>query len=291
MMHRRVPSFVVEHRGYRAARSGLRCLACVVDQRQSAWPLVAVVPLVIACCLIAPGNVCAQGGPPMLTDDPGTPGDGQWEINTAFLEERTSSARDRSFPHVDINYGLGEHIQLKYETGYLFSDGPRSTGLKHDWDDSLLGLKWRFADQDDAGVDLSVYPQLELQNSHRSVRRGVAEPAPNLFLPVEVAHAFGAVTLVSEVGYQYSSEQANEWVGGVLAAFEASKRLELMAEIRSISQNLLSGGDLIMNLGMRLEVAAKLKILAAAGTGLRSGPDTTRFFGYLGFQLVLGKRQ
>ena len=83
----------------------------------------------------------------MLTDDPGTPGDGQWEINTAFLEDRTASTRARSFPHVDLNYGLGDHIQLKYETGYLFADGPGSDGLKHDLDDSLLGVKWRFADQ------------------------------------------------------------------------------------------------------------------------------------------------
>ena len=167
MMHYRVPSILVEHRGYRAARSGLRRFSYAVDERPRARPVVAAIPLMIVCCLIAPGNARAQGGPPMLTDDPGAPGDGQWEINTALLEERTSSARDRSFPNVDINYGLGEHIQLKYETGYLFSDGPGSNGLRHDWDDSLLGLKWRFADQDNAGVDLSVYPQLELQNSHR----------------------------------------------------------------------------------------------------------------------------
>ena len=29
----------------------------------------------------------AQGGPPFLTDDPGTPGDGRWEINLAFTSE------------------------------------------------------------------------------------------------------------------------------------------------------------------------------------------------------------
>ena len=30
----------------------------------------------------------AQGGPPMITDDPGTPGPGRWEINIAIA--RTS---------------------------------------------------------------------------------------------------------------------------------------------------------------------------------------------------------
>jgi hypothetical protein len=231
----------------------------------------------------------AQGGPPMITDNPGTPGNGQWEINAAYLEDRTAMALDRSFPHIDLNYGLGEHIQLKYETGYLFVSGVNSDGVKRDVDDSLLGIKWRFLDQEKAGVEMSVYPQLEIVNSNRSVGRGIAEPGPNLLLPVEIAHAFGSITLVSEVGYQYWSEQPNAWVAGLLGAIEVSKQLELMAEIRSVSERFLSGADLIVNVGLRQEVVRHLKLLAAAGTGLRSGPDSTRFVGYLGFQFFTGQ--
>jgi hypothetical protein len=231
----------------------------------------------------------AQGGPPMITDNPGTPGNGQWEINAAYLEDRTAMALDRSFPHIDLNYGLGEHIQLKYETGYLFVSGVNSDGVKRDVDDSLLGIKWRFLDQEKAGVEMSVYPQLEIVNSNRSVGRGIAEPGPNLLLPVEIAHAFGSITVVSEVGYQYWSEQPNEWVAGLLGAIEVSKQLELMAEIRSVSERFLSGADLIVNVGLRQEVVRHLKLLAAAGTGLRSGPDSTRFVGYLGFQFFTGQ--
>ena len=225
----------------------------------------------------------------MLTDDPGTPGNGQWEINTAFLEDRTAGTRDRSFPHVDLNYGLGDHIQLKYETGYLFADGPGSDGLKHDWDDSLLGVKWRFADQEQQGVDISTYPQLELQNSSRAVHRAIAESGPNFFLPVEVAHSFGDFSMVTEVGYQYSSARPNQWVAGLLGAFQATKRFELLAEIRSASDKLLNGGDLVANLGFRLEMMPHLILLAAAGTGLRDGPENTRFVGYLGVQYLTAK--
>jgi hypothetical protein len=244
---------------------------------------------VLACFFADILAAHAQGGPPMLTDDPGTPGNGQWEINTAYLEDRTSLVRERSFPHIDLNYGLGDHIQLKYETGYLFVSGPGTDGVKHDFDDSLLGIKWRFLDQGKAGVDMSVYPQLDLVNSNPSVRRGVAEPGPNLLLPIEVAHAFGSFTLVSEIGYQYWSEQPNEWVAGLLGAIEVTKQLELMAELRSISEHFLSGGDLIVNVGLRREIVGHLKLLAAAGTGLRSGADTTRFVGYLGFQFFTGQ--
>jgi len=53
----------------------------------------------------------------MLTDDPGTPGSAIWEINVAYLEQRIGTERVRSFPHADFNYGVGDRIQLKYETG------------------------------------------------------------------------------------------------------------------------------------------------------------------------------
>jgi hypothetical protein len=231
-----------------------------------------------------------QGGPPMLTDDPGTPGAGQWEINTAYLEERTADTRVRSFPHIDINYGWGEHIQLKYETGFLFTDGTGG-GLKGNLDDSLLGFKWRFLDQERAGIDVSVYPQLELQNSHRSVTRGAPEPDPNLFLPIEIGRAIGPVRLIAEVGYQYSKGQDNEWTTGILGALEVSKALELLAELRSTSKTILSGGDLIGNVGLRQEIGARMKLLASAGTGLRGGPDATRFIGYIGIQLSLGDKK
>ena len=86
----------------------------------------------------------------MLTDDPGTPGSGMWEINSAYMEQRTTEERVRSFPHVDFNYGLGEHVQLKLETGWLFVDSLE--GVKNGLDNSLLGVKWRFADQERSGA-------------------------------------------------------------------------------------------------------------------------------------------
>src|SRR6202521_3326235 len=112
------------------------------------------IAVILACYFAEIFCAHAQGGPPMITDDPGTPGDGQWEIKVAYLEDHTAVASARGFPHIDLNYGLGDHIQLKYETGYLFVSGVNSDGVKRDVDDSPLGIKWRFLDQDEAGVDV-----------------------------------------------------------------------------------------------------------------------------------------
>jgi hypothetical protein len=61
----------------------------------------------------------AQGGPPFIGDDPGTPGDGNWEINVAAYTERHPTERIYNAPILDANYGLGPRIQLKYQVPYL----------------------------------------------------------------------------------------------------------------------------------------------------------------------------
>jgi hypothetical protein len=249
---------------------------------QSKWS-----KLVVAVILVASApSLFAQGGPPMLTDDPATPGAGKWEINFAYTEERTTEERLRSFPHVDLNYGLGDSIQLKFETGWVFADSP--DGVKSGLDDSLLGLKWRFLDQDRMGFNMSVYPQLEVENNTGSASRGIASPGPNLFLPVEVSHEFGKLKLVGEVGDQYFRGETNEWVVGLLGAVQASDSLELMAELRNFSEQFLNRGDLVVNVGFRQRLSERFKLLASIGTGLTNTPGSTSFVAYLGIQLLLG---
>ncbi len=82
--------------------------------------------LVVSSLLILSGlstrAVLAQGGPPLITDDPGTPGDGNWEINIAFTTKKRRTVRSYETPILDINYGLGDRIQLKYEVPWLDLD-------------------------------------------------------------------------------------------------------------------------------------------------------------------------
>jgi len=52
-----------------------------------------------------PGPAWAQGGPPMVTDDPDTPGNGNWEINLATSGSHSSGRWEIAAPDADINYG------------------------------------------------------------------------------------------------------------------------------------------------------------------------------------------
>ena len=95
--------------------------------------------LLLGLCFGTMPSALAQGGPPMLTDDPATPGSGRLEINTAYLERRSQTDRLRSFPHVDFNFGLGDNIQFKYETGWVFASPPDGGATRSGLDDSLHG--------------------------------------------------------------------------------------------------------------------------------------------------------
>ena len=48
----------------------------------------------------------------MITDDPGTPGSGKWENNFAIIFEHRPNETSIDVPEIDLNYGVGEHVQL-----------------------------------------------------------------------------------------------------------------------------------------------------------------------------------
>src|SRR5580658_3622336 len=64
----------------------------------------------------------AQGGPPYYTNDPGTPGPMNWEINLGYMPFLFNGQSIVHTPDVDINFGLGDRIQLTCELAWLRVD-------------------------------------------------------------------------------------------------------------------------------------------------------------------------
>src|SRR5438046_1585637 len=119
--------------------------------------------LLAALLAISASLACAEAGsPPVKTDDPGTPGDGNWEINVISTFHRTPAEKYIEAPLFDINYGIGDRIQLKVEMPWVrqsTADGPTLKGAGN----VLSGVKWRFYDAGDEGLKVSTYPQVELR--------------------------------------------------------------------------------------------------------------------------------
>ena len=52
-------------------------------------------------------SILAQSSPPILTNDPGTPGPGNWEINILTSFEHSAVDDEWLIPLLDFNYGVG----------------------------------------------------------------------------------------------------------------------------------------------------------------------------------------
>src|ERR1700677_1562637 len=93
----------------------------------------------------------AQGGPPFITDDPGTPGNHHWEINFGWIANHNPGQSYYEIPDVDMHYGRGDRIQLKYELPLAAGTNANiSTGVG--LGESLLGIKWRYFEYHRAGA-------------------------------------------------------------------------------------------------------------------------------------------
>ncbi len=187
----------------------------------------------------------AQGGPPFRSDDPDTPGNKQWEINTVLIGERNPSGGSYDAPNIDINYGIGSRIQLKYEVPLSIQESrdASSDHLAAGLGSSLLGVKWRFyahhpkrksgeIDKKESVFGLSTYPQLLLNNPTGSVRRDVVEPGPQFLMPVEANAKIGPIRMSAEVGYWFTTNGVpNSWIRGIIVGHEFKNKTELDVEL------------------------------------------------------------
>lgn len=229
----------------------------------------------------------SQGGPPLITDDPGTPGDGVWEINLAFTVEKTAE-KEWFFeaPLLDINYGVGDSVQLKFEVPWVF-DHQEGGSTKDGLGNSELGVKWRFLDQEEYLVDVSLYPQLSFNSPTSSADRGLVEEGTELFLPFEVERRFGPFSLNPEIGFLVREEGQDEWAYGVAVGYELFEGLELIGEIHGEADGGLDEHELVFNVGSRWEVTENLRLLVSLGRGVRGGPSgEPEFLGYFGLQFL-----
>lgn len=247
------------------------------------WRMVFLVALLAFAGLT---RLAAQGGPPMITDDPGTPGDKQWEINLGWTTQRVAGSTLYGLPLLDANYGIGDRIEITYEASWEIVDD--AGGSRSGPSDSLIGAKWRFYDAGEKGWQASVYPQLTFldPNSH-SDRRGLADPETTLLLPFEVEKDLGPVAMNFDFGHVFSSKAGEDsWMGGIIFGREIVKGWELDAETHVNASNRLDRSEWIINAGTRIDLSEHVTLMIALGKDVSNqlGPRAS-LLSYLGVQL------
>src|SRR3989440_7721503 len=239
-----------------------------VNRTQVMRSMVLLVFWVAACGTAFPPRFVAQGGPPLITDDPETPGNGHWEINVAWTLSQKQNRRLFGIPLLDINYGFGEHLQLKAEVPWLVLR-ERGAKTQSGIGSANFGVKWRFLDKKRYGFAMSTYPQLEIRTSASSVRRGLIEQGGELRLPVEISRELGPVTINGEVGYQVVQREKDEVLYGLVVGGEINKRLELVGEIHGTAKRKFEEDELIFNVGGRFKMSKHYTLLFSSGRSLR----------------------
>lgn len=227
----------------------------------------------------------AQGGPPYYSNDPGTPGNLQWEINLGYMPFLYPNSSISHTPDVDINFGLGDRLQLTYENAWLrvANPSPAKFGLGQD----QLGFKWRFYDKD-SGFAVSLFPQLSINNPNNSVERGITPRGASLILPLEFAKKLGPIDLNWEAGYNLVHRGPDGWLAGVVVGHEFTKNLELDAESYSTGTFHASTDQETLEGGLRYKIHPPVILLLMAGRSVQTAGTTQPYFvGYFGLQFLL----
>src|ERR1043166_4892644 len=146
----------------------------------------------------------------MITDDPGTPGNGKWEINLAIVFEHRSGETSLDLPAIDLNYGVGQNIQLTLQTAPVL--------LERDDHGPIGGLvgteaavKWRFLDEEKSGFDVSMFPRIIFNITQSSVRRGLTDDGTRFQIHFQIAKTFGRLRADGELGPVGISVGGREW--------------------------------------------------------------------------------
>jgi hypothetical protein len=148
--------------------------------------------------------------PPLDVDDPGTPGCNRWEINVLVDGDITKHEKDWQLPLLDMNFGIGNNLQLKYEVPYINSDtdGTSQTAVGS----SKFGVKEKFYEDEASELEIAFYPQVEFATPNsKAVKKGLESSGSITTLPLLVSKKIGEmengnVMLSANISYNISAQ-------------------------------------------------------------------------------------
>jgi hypothetical protein len=229
------------------------------------------------------------GSPPMVSDDTGTPGNGNWEINVVLDGDISKDSKAFELPLMDINYGIGDRLQLKYEVPYVVTwnarfdeNGERTTEQASGVSSSRVGVKYRFYDNDRSGLSLAVYPQVEFRTPGSKLEGepdeggegGVAEEGVTCVLPILLTKEFQRASITANLGAERTTEDNHV---GIAASFGVGTRLTdelaVMGEIAGQDLNQADERRVLLNFGFRLKISDKQAFVGSVGHDIQDGAD------------------
>jgi Putative MetA-pathway of phenol degradation len=242
--------------------------------------------LKVHCIIFGAGSLLAiglaQAGPPFVTDDPEPPSPGRWEINVPFILERTPGKTEMDAPLFDFNYGLPDvQLKLEFPIKIVHED---TDGTAAGAGDLLLGVKWRFLNDEQSQFQLGTYPQLLLPTGDKA--RDLGEGRPAFVLPLVAQKSWDKWTLYGNVGFwwQTAAETRDYFYAGAVLEREINERLTLGTELFGNSPKERGGRcDIAFNVGGIWKLNKNINLLF---TGGRDVVGNTHAMAYVGLQFL-----
>jgi hypothetical protein len=241
----------------------------------------------------------APGSPPLDVDDPETPGCNGWEINIVTSGE-FGKTRSWQTPLFDINYGIGDNIQLKFEVPYEFSatDGVSESGIGL----AELGVKYRFYENESTGVSVAVYPQVEFAMPGTAIADSEDGTGTLTKLPVLMTRKLGEtskgdVMVTANAGYNISTRTMTEhYLSASLGiGFPLTRKVAVMVEgstEQAFTRNMenVREGYFKANLGLSGRINDHLLWFGSVGQTFASSDagDSSHTCALLGLRVLAG---
>jgi hypothetical protein len=240
--------------------------------------------------------------PPLDVDDPGTPGCKQWEINIVADGDLMSGQKNWELPLLDLNYGIGDNLQLKYEVPYVSQQG--SEGNVSAIGEAKVGIKYMFYENEETDTQIAIYPQLSMVSVDPTAeKKSISTPGkiftfPLLYTKKIGQNGMGNINLTANLGVNFSTKEDTSSFAS--AAFGVGvpvhKRIAWMAEL---STEQAWGSDAFgtrqelvkVNTGLIGTITKNILLFASAGKSLRSSDDVNHNYVLAGMRLLSSNDQ
>jgi hypothetical protein len=237
------------------------------------------------------------GSPPLDVDDTGTPGCRGWEINIVTSGD-LGKAMSFETPLFDINYGIGDNIQLKVEAPFQFT---RIDGVNHGGIGSAeVGIKHRFFEDEARDLSVAIYPQVEFAipgTAAADEAEGSLLKFPVLMSTKVGETSKGDVMLTANLAYNMStSSETGQYISAALGVgFPLTRNIALMVEgttEQALARNMdgVRASMFKADLGLVGKISPHLMLFGAAGQSYTSSAsdDASHTCLVLGFRLLAG---
>ena len=234
---------------------------------------------VLAICALVGDVAPCLAGPPFFTDDPEPVELRHNEFYVFGTFDHADGANAITGPAIEYNRGITPNSQFHLVLPYAWNvpaHGAAASGIG----DVELGIKYRFVNVHDGGLQIGLFPMVELATG--AERRGLGNGRTWYRLPLWVQKSVGAWTFDGGGGFivNPASGMYDASFGGVLAQYTFDRHWTLGVEL--FRQNALAAdqaGYTLLNAGGYLNFSKNFSLLFSAGGSVAGARHTVAYFG------------